>query len=214
MGDSRVSWSVDGVAGGSSSLGTINESGVYTAPAAGGTHTLSATSVALSTSTASASVAVTDLAGVFHYHNDVSQDGINTQEYALTPAAVNAATFGKLASCAVDGAVYTQPLWVPGVSIAGGTHNLLIVATQHDSVYAFDADDHACAIYWQVTLLDTMHGGSANEIPLLWNDVGECFGDIYPEVGVTGTPVIDSGTETVYLVSASELVGTKTGACT
>ena len=214
MGDSRVSWSVDGVAGGSSSLGTINESGVYTAPAAGGTHTISATSVALSTSTASASVAVTDLAGVFHYHNDVSQDGINTQEYALTPAAVNAATFGKLASCAVDGAVYTQPLWVPGVSIAGGTHNLLIVATQHDSVYAFDADDHACAIYWQVTLLDTMHGGSANEIPLLWNDVGECFGDIYPEVGVTGTPVIDSGTETVYLVSASELVGTKTGACT
>ena len=90
---------------------------------------------------------------------------------------------------------------------------MLIVATQHDSVYAFDADDNACAIYWHVNLLDTLHGGTPNEIPVVWNDVGYCWGDIYPEVGDTGTPVIDPDTNTIYLVSASETVGAKTGVC-
>lgn len=213
MGDNSLNWSVDGLAGGTSSVGTVNQSGLYTAPPVGGTHKVTATSIALPASTASANVAVTDLAGVFQYHNDISQDGINIQEYALTPAAVNTNTFGKLASCPVDGAVYAQPLWVPRVSIAGASHNVLIVATQHDSVYAFDADDHACAIYWHVNLLDTLHGGTPNEIPVVWNDVGYCWGDIYPEVGETGTPVIDPDTNTIYLVSASESVGAKTGVC-
>jgi hypothetical protein len=162
MGDNSLAWSVDGLPGGSSSVGTVNQSGLYTAPSAGGTHKVSATSIALPASTASANVAVTDLIGVFHYHNDISQDGINIQEYALTPAAVNTSTFGKLASCPVDGAVYAQPLWVPRMSIAGGSHNVLIVATQHDSVYAFDADDNSCAINWHVKLLDTLHGGTPN----------------------------------------------------
>src|ERR1035438_3840212 len=210
--DLSVTWSVDTIAGGNATVGTIGSSGLYTPPAAGGTHNVTATSVALSTSSASVSVAVSDLAGVFTYHNDVSRDGADTQEYALTAATVGTATFGKLFSCAVDGAVYAQPLWVPGLTIGGGSHNVLFVATQHDSLYAFDADATPCVTYWQAKLLDTLHGGTANETPIIWNDVGNCFGDIYPQVGVTGTPVIDPGTNTIYLVSSSE-VGTVGGNC-
>jgi hypothetical protein len=210
--DLSVTWSVDTIAGGNATVGTIGSSGLYTPPAAGGTHTVTATSVALSTSSASVSVAVSDLAGVFTYHNDVSRDGADTQEYALTAATVGSSTFGKLFSCAVDGAVYAQPLWVPGLTIGGGSHNVLFVATQHDSLYAFDADATPCVTYWQAKLLDTLHGGTANETPIIWNDVGNCFGDIYPQVGVTGTPVIDPGTNTIYLVSSSE-VGTVGGNC-
>ena len=87
---------------------------------------------------------VTDLAGVYTYHNDLARDGANAQEYALTPANVNTATFGKLFSCAVDGAVYAQPLWVANLSIGGGRHNVIFVATAHDSLYAFDADASPC----------------------------------------------------------------------
>ena len=205
--DLSVTWSVDTIAGGNATVGTISGNGLYAPPATGGTHTVTATSVAVPTSSASASVAVTDLAGVFTYHNDLSRDGANTQEYALTASTVSDATFGKLFSCAVDGAVYTQPLWVPGLAIGGGTHNVVLVATQHNSLYAFDADASPCVKYWQVNLLDTLHGGTSGENPVVWNEVGNCFGDIYPEVGVTGTPVIDPSTNTIYLVSASEVGG-------
>jgi hypothetical protein len=155
---------------------------------------------------------VTDLAGVFTFHNDLARDGANTQEYALTPAAITTSTFGKLTSCPVDGAVYTQPLWVPAVTLADGPHNLLFVATQHDTLFAFDADSNPCLARWSVNLLDSAHGATANETPIIWNDVGNCFGDVYPEVGVTGTPVIDPATNTIYLVSSSE-VGTAGGSC-
>jgi len=213
----NVTWSVDGVANGNSTVGTIDSTGLYTPPtiappATGGTHTIKATSVANPADSGSASVAVTDLPGVFTYHNDLSRDGANTQEYALSPSTVTTANFGKLFSCAVDGAVYTQPLWVPGLSIGGGTHNVIFVATQHDTIFAFDADANPCVPYWHQNLLDAPHGGLAGENPVVWNDVGYCFGDVYPEVGVTGTPVIDSATNTIYLVSASE-VGTTGGAC-
>lgn len=203
----NVSWSVDGVSGGDSTTGTISSNGLYTPPSSAGNHTVTAASVADPSVTASATVAVTDLAGVFTYHNDVSRDGVNPQEYALSPQSVNTAAFGKLFSCAVDGAVYTQPLWVPGLNVAGGIHNVIFVATQHDTVFAFDADTNPCATYWEVNLLDQQHGGSAGETSIFWNDVGcQCYvGDIWPEVGVTGTPVIDPLTNTIYLVSASEI---------
>ena len=202
--DLSVSWSVDGTAGGNSAVGTISAGGLYSPPATAGSHTVTATSNALPTSSGSASISVTDLAGVFTYHNDLARDGANTQEYALTPATVTTNTFGKLFACAVDGAVYTQPLWVPGLSIGGGTHNVIFVATEHDSLYAFDADVNPCVTYWHVNLIDTNHGGTTGETPIVWNDVGNCFGDVYPEVGVTGTPVIDPATSTIYLVSSSE----------
>jgi hypothetical protein len=215
---SGVNWGVDGIPGGSSTVGTITAGGSYSASsAAAGTHTITATSVADPTKSASATVAVTDLAGVFTYHNDLARDGANTQEYALNASTVATATFGKLFSCPVDGAVYTQPLWVPGVSINGVLHNVIYVATQHDSVFAFDADANPCTQIWQASLLDTMHGGTAGETPVVWNDVGNvaagCNGDVYPEVGVTGTPVIDPASGTIYLVGASEIPGPGSGNC-
>jgi hypothetical protein len=211
--DLTVTWSVDSIADGNATVGTISASGLYTPPAAGGTHTITATSVALSTATASASVAVTDLPGVFTYHNDLSRDGANTQEYELAPAMITTATFGKVFSCPVDGAVYAQPLWVPGVTINGAVHNVIYVATQHDSVFAFDADANPCVQLWQASLLDSAHGGTAGEGPVVWEDVGYCYGDVYPEVGVTGTPVIDPSSNTIYMVSASEIPGPNSGNC-
>jgi len=205
-----AAWSVDNVVGGNATVGTISTSGLYTPPTTAGTHTVTATSGA---SSGSATVAVTDLLGVFTYHNDPARDGINPREFALAPSTVNTTTLGKLFSCAVDGAVYAQPLWFRGLSIGGGIHNVIFVATQHDSAYAFDADANPCVTYWHVNLLDTLHGGTGNETPVAWNDVGHCEGSIYPEVGVTGTPVINSIAKTIYLVSASESNPTSSGKC-
>src|ERR1700675_3751357 len=91
-----VTWSVDGVAGGNAAVGTISTGGVYTPPAGAGAHTVQATSTVDTTKSASATVAVTDLAGVVTYHNNLTRDGTNTKEYALTTSSVKTATFGKL----------------------------------------------------------------------------------------------------------------------
>ena len=82
--------------------------------------------------------------------------GQNTSETIFTPSNVNSTAFGKLYTVTVDGAVYAQALYIPGVSISGGTHNVLYVATEHDSVYAVDADTGA--VYWHTSLIPT--GGS------------------------------------------------------
>ena len=214
MGDPKnlgVSWSVDGVAGGNAAVGIISSSGLYTPPAVAGAHTVTATSVANNAKSASSSIGVTDLAGVFTYHNDPARDGVNAQEYALTTATVNTSTFGKLFSCQLDGVVYAEPLWVPALNINAGTHNVVFVATQHSSLYAFDADANPCQQLWHVNLIDAAHGGTANESSVCANDVGQHFGDIQPEIGVTGTPVIDPATSTLYVVSKSENGGCNTG---
>lgn len=174
---------------------------ILTAPATAGVYTLTAASVADPTKSASIRVAVTDLAGMFTYHNDLARDGANTQEYALTTANVNAAGFGKLFSCPVDGAVYAQPLWIPNLTVAGARHNLLLTATQHDSVFAFDADTGAQL--WQVSLIDAAHGATSGETTVPYNLVGHAAGDIAPEIGVTSTPVIDPATSILYVVSKS-----------
>jgi len=205
-----VTWSVDGIVGGNSTVGTISSTGLYAPPAKAGNHIVKATS---GKSSGTAKVSVTDLTGVLTYHNDTARDGVNSHEFALSSSTVTTATFGKLFSCRVDGAIYTQPLWLKGVNIAGGTHNVVFVATQHDTAFLFDADASPCVTYWNINLLDTLHGGTSGEAPVTWNDVGNCFGDIYPEVGVTGTPVIDTSTNTIYLVSASESHPTNSGSC-
>jgi hypothetical protein len=137
----------------SATSGTFNAqtttTATYVAPNSPGSITVTATSIADGTKTATATIGVTDLAGVTTYHNDLSRDGANVQEYALNTGNVAKATFGKLFSCTVDGALYAQPLWVPNVSIGGGTHNVVVVATQRDSVYVFDADASPCTTYWK-----------------------------------------------------------------
>jgi hypothetical protein len=97
------------------------------------------------------------------------------------------------------------------VNINGSVHNVIFVATQHDSVYAFDADVSPCQTLWYANLLDATHGGAANESSVCWNDVGADNGDIQFEVGVTGTPVIDPITGTLYVVSKSETGGCQIG---
>ena len=86
-----------------------------------GTHTLIATSIANTAQSATAVVAITNLAGVYTYHNDLARDGANAQEYALTTANVNTTRFGKLFSCIADGAIYGQPLWVGNLTVERGT---------------------------------------------------------------------------------------------
>jgi hypothetical protein len=132
------------------------------------------------------------------YHNDTARTGQNTQETILTPANVNSTSFGKLFSVPVDGAVFAQPLYLSGVNIAGGTHNVLYVATEHDSVYAIDAD--VGTVYQKVSLIQP-GGTTVNSVSDL-----DCE-DLVPEVGITGTPVIDPGTGTLYLVAKSKVSG-------
>src|SRR5438270_8831157 len=88
---------------------------------------------------------------VLTYHNDNLRNGLNNKETTLTLTNVNSASFGKLFTLAADGLVDAEPLYLSSVSISGVTHNLLIVATEHDSVYAYDADSGARL--WQITTL-------------------------------------------------------------
>ncbi|HET9390165.1 MAG TPA: hypothetical protein VFO44_11015 [Steroidobacteraceae bacterium] len=202
-GGGPATWTVDGVAGGNATVGQVSSTGLYTAGTAAGVHLVVATSVANTTQTAQATVAVTSLAGVYSYHNDLARDGANIQEYALTASNVNSQSFGKRASCPVDGAVYAQPLWVANVTVQGVKHNVVYVATQHDGLFAFDADASPCSKLWSVSLIDTAHGGTSGEVPVDSTLIGDGFGDTQPEVGVTGTPAIDPATSILYVVSKS-----------
>ena len=97
--------------------------------------------------------------GVFTEHNDKARTGQNLSETVLTPRNVNSETFGKLFSYSVDGQIYAQPLYVPNVAIPGqGTHNVVYVATQNDSVYAFDADGLSSTPLWQDSFINPRKG--------------------------------------------------------
>jgi len=148
-----------------------------------------------------ATLSVNNLVGsvnVVTYHYDNYRSGANLNETILSPQNVNTALFGKLFSNPVDGNVYGEPLYLSNVSIPNnGTHNVAYVATEHDSVYAFDADA-AGAPLWQVSFIDPSNG-----ITTLTNTDVSCTA-IQPEVGITGTPVIDSANGTLYLVARTK----------
>ncbi len=204
-----VNWSATGTGCSGASCGTFSSQATtsgspvnYTAPGNPGQYTITATSVNNAAVLSTMTVGVTDLAGVATYHNNKSRNGVNSQEYVLAPSNVTANTFGKLFSCVVDGAIYAQPLWVPNLMVGAAQHNVIFVATQHDSLYAFDADASPCSTLWHVSLIDSAHGGTAGETSVA-NSLVSASLDIQPEIGVTGTPVIDLGTNLLYVVSKS-----------
>jgi len=132
---------------------------------------------------------------VLTYHNDNARTGQNLREEILTPASVTAGHFGKLWVYPADGKVDAQPLYAAGVSIPGrGLRNVVFIATEHDTVYAYDAD--STNKFWQVSML------GAGETP---SDDRGCD-QVLPEIGVTATPVIDRhlGTNgTIFVVAMS-----------
>ena len=197
---SAVTWAVDGVTGGNSTVGTISSAGLYTAPLAAGPHVVTATSTADPTQSASVAMVVTSYAGTFVYHNDDGRTGQNLSETVLTTGNVNVNQFGKIFSYQVDGQIYAEPLYVQGVSIPGqGVHNVIYVVTENDTAYAFDADGLGSAPLWQVSFLT--NGAQT----LNTTDIGGC-NNISPQVGITSTPVIDPQTNTIYILARTKVV--------
>jgi hypothetical protein len=145
-------------------------------------------------------ISLSSVAQVTTSQYDNFRTGATLGEKVLTPQNVNAKQFGKLGAFKVDGAVYAQPLFVPGVEVPGkGRHDILYVATEHDSVYAFDADRPGDPPLWQVSFLDTSRG-----VTVPSEDDVQCpF--IRPEVGITPTPVIDIKTGTLYVLARTKI---------
>jgi hypothetical protein len=136
-------------------------------------------------------------AGVLMQHNDLGRTGQNLNETALTTSNVRSTTFGKLFSYPVDNQVYAQPLYVPNVSIPGqGTHNVLYVATEGDSIFAFDADGLSPTLLWSVNFTNPASG--VNTISCTLSGL-TC--SVYPTTGITGTPVIDPTTKIMYVLA-------------
>src|SRR2546427_2557049 len=192
---------VDGNNGGNTGVGTITAAGLFPPGTHPGLHGVKAKSNSDASVNGSANISVTDLPGIFTYHNDSARTGQNLKEYALSPANLSSSTFGALFSCPVDGYIYASPLYVVGLNIGGQTRNVIFIATEHDSVYAFDADSPACVQLWSTSFLSS----GVTTVPAA--DTKELF-DLLPEIGITSTPVIDPSTNTIYVVpKTKETVG-------
>jgi hypothetical protein len=183
------------------SCGTIDSTGLFTAPATAQSCTITATAASGTPYTASAIDTVTSTTSASlnytTWKNDNARDGLNSKETILTTANVNASTFGKLFSTPVDGRLWAQPLYMSGVTIGGAKHNVVYVATANDSVYAIDGDSGAQL--WKVSLL------TGGETP---GSATTLHSSVQPQIGITGTPVIDPSTGTLYAVTQSGLSGT------
>jgi len=146
---------------------------------------------------------------VVTYHNDNARTGVNANETVLTPSNVNKNNFGKLFTQGVDGIVVGQPLYLSNISIPGSseTHNVVYVATQHDSVYAFDADNNAginAQPLWHVSFINPAAG-----ITTVPGTVQGCTGvTAFTELGIVSTPVIDPNTGTLYVIAKTDENGT------
>lgn len=138
---------------------------------------------------------------VLTYKYDNQRTGENTDEQLLSVANVNTQQFGPLMTYPVDGQVYAQPLYLPDVSIGGRTYDLAIVATEHDSVYAFDADraGNDTTPLWHTSFL----GPGMDPVPA---SAQQC-NDLHPQLGITSTPVIDDASKTLFVVAYIEKHG-------
>ena len=176
---STVAWTCS-----SPSIATVGSAGLVTAAESGQVSITAASGSLSSSATLSVDVNVTT------WHFDNQRTGLNPVETVLNPQTVNSANFGKLFSYILDGYPYAQPLYAANLDINGTNHNVVLIATEHDSVYAFDADQYGNGSpLWQVSLLQ------AGETPL--NN-----GSIKPYEGVTSTPVIDPSSNTLYVLSS------------
>jgi hypothetical protein len=142
------------------------------------------------------------LPGIYTWRYDNTRQGQNVSETTLTTANVNSTQFGLIATYNSDGFTYAQPLYVAGVNVPGkGIHNVVYVATEHDSVFAFDADGIDTSPLWQAIFINPP---AVTTVPA--GDTGET-GDLIPEHGINGTPVIDPTTNTLYVVANTKESG-------
>jgi hypothetical protein len=140
------------------------------------------------------------------YRYDIGSSGLNSNETVLTPANVTAGSFGKQFSITVDGQVLAEPLYMAGLTITGqGVHDVVFVATEHDSLYAFDANSGQQL--WKIAFATNYTGVTVTSVPS--SDINS--GDISPEIGITDTPAIDASTGFLYVVTKTkEVHGTDT----
>jgi hypothetical protein len=142
-------------------------------------------------------------------HNDNSRTGQNLNETYLNTSTVNVSNFGKIFSRSVDGYLYAQPLYLSNLDIQGQTRNVVYVATEHNSVYAFDADDpNASTPLWQVNLGTSVPSQDICQIQATDGCNGKSWPDLTPEIGITSTPVIDPSTNTIYVVAKTKTTQT------
>jgi Calx-beta domain len=140
---------------------------------------------------------------VWTYHYDNARDGANTNETILNLTNVTSTTFGKLFSTTVDSCVYAEPLYMPNLTINGQTHNVVFIATENNTVYAFDANSAGASggLLWQTNLgpaaVTTTATYTNKNFGTKYN--GDAYTDIKPQVGITGTPVIDTNSGTLYV---------------
>jgi hypothetical protein len=143
---------------------------------------------------------------VLSYHNDLVSSGVNSTETVLTPAGLTTTAFSKRFTASVDGQIYTQPLYLAGVTVTGGTqpglHNLVFVATQHDSLYAIDASSGA--IVWKTSFLTNGLTGATAITSVPNADVNS--NDLTPEIGICGTPVIDASSNFLYVAAKTKQI--------
>jgi hypothetical protein len=135
------------------------------------------------------------------YKNDLGRTGQQLNETVLNTSNVNKNQFGKRVEYHVDGQVYAQPLYMPNVTIGGATNNVVFVATEHDQLYAFNADaTSAVAPLWRRTFVHTPIVSTVSSSSVSCNNIS-------PEYGITGTPVIDPSTNTLFVVNTLENSG-------
>jgi len=176
---------------------TTASNGDYTVTATGSSGSLA--------HSAPVDLTVIGQAAITTWHYDNARSGANISETTLTPSNVNSTNFGKLATFPVDGFVVGHPLYLQGVNIVGqGVHNVVYVATLHDSVYAFDADSTNTSPLWMTSILNYSPAG-ATSVPASVKKNANTTG--WSEVGIVSTPVIDPTTGALYLVAETYETG-------